>query len=102
MPDQTKEVALDVPIDVHGKRHAVVIVRAPRPREYFKYGEPRSYGQTAEKIVVAAENDAAVAAYVEACIVEPDPAVVLASATLADAMRIKEAILDFFAKARSI
>lgn len=95
-------VPLDKPIEGHGgKMHSTVSLRKPRPREYLRHGEPTSYARTAEKVTVAAENDAAIAAYIELCIVEPEPAIVLAACTLADTMRIKDAVLDFFYKART-
>lgn len=97
---ETTSVPLNVAIEVHGKRLDAVTVRAPTAREYFTIGEPFAYARSKEGLLITGENDDAIRQYVEKCLVE-DPIAVLAQLGLADGMALKEAVLDFFSKARA-
>ncbi len=76
-----------------------VVLREPKLADYMAHGEPVSAASSAGA-VFPVENDAAIRGYLYACAIEPDNRAYLDNLGLADAMRVKEALLDFFAAAR--
>ena len=93
-----KTIVLARPIQGHGRTHDSVRLREPTAREFFELGQPQSpvYAKSA---FTMSDNDTTIAEYVRRCIVEPVADVVLAQVSLADSMRIREAVLDFFTEA---
>ena len=76
-----------------------VVLREPKLADYMAYGEPVK-GIARGGSFYTIENDAAIRDYLTACVIEPDSKAYLDNLGLADAMRVKEALLDFFAAAR--
>lgn len=90
-------VPLLVPLDIGGgKTITEVVLREPEAREYFEIGEPIQYQRTADKSVVGIEMDDAIAAYVKRLVVVPDIPSQVGNLKLPDAIRVKDALLDFF------
>ena len=77
-----------------------VVVREPKTAEFIEMGEPFVVARNPDGTVYAVENDKTIKAYIEVCIVEPDPLLALAQMSLSDAIRVKAALLDFFRAAR--
>lgn len=97
---KTTTVPLRTPIAGHGGPISQVVVKAPTLPQYMAIGEPFSAVPAPDGKTVVVENDAAIAAYAEVCIAEPQDRLLLAQVELVDAMAIKDAILDFFVEAR--
>lgn len=78
-----------------------IVLRPPGLLEYAAIGDPAAMMRADNDVLQIVENDAAIARYVDCCIVEPADKLLLEQVGLEDAMAIKEAILDFFVKART-
>jgi hypothetical protein len=96
-----KTVTIDLaePIDNFGKPCPRVVLREPTYATYARLGEPYSFGRTRDGIIINVLKDEVLAAYVEACLVEPTNAGLLATLALVDAKRLRKAVLDFFSRA---
>ena len=79
-----------------------VILREPKAREFFSLGEPTVMARSPDGTVFATERPDVVADYIAACVIEPSSKAVLDNLSLADAMRVKAAMLDFFGNAREL
>lgn len=103
IPAGAVRVPLSRPIDGHGGPVREVILREPTARDFFRLGEPfaQAYGKDGGDgtLVYQAENNDVVQAYLEALIIVPD-VIVIGGLSLADAMRVKAALLGFFRDAR--
>lgn len=97
---KTVTVTLREPIVGHAGAITEVVLRPPGLTEYARIGEPWSVVPSANGEGVVVENDAAIAAYLECCFVEPKDPLLLGQVQLADAMRIKTELLNFFGAAR--
>lgn len=97
---KTTTVMLREPLIGHGGPVREVVLKAPNLVQYAAIGNPVTLAPSAEGRPVVIENDAAIAAYIEACVVEPKDKLLLGQVQLADAMDIREAVLDFFVEAR--
>lgn len=97
-----RTVAVDLiePIATHHGPAARVVLREPNGRQYADLGDPSVYARNPDGTAYVVENPAVIAQYLEGCIVEPEPLLTLPQLGLADAMRVKDALLDFFAAAR--
>lgn len=93
-------IVLSEPIVGHRGVITEIVLKPPNLAQYMAIGEPVSVvpGPQGEGVVV--DNDAAIAAYAEACMVEPKDKLLLDQVQLADAMEVKEAIIGFFLAAR--
>lgn len=87
------------PIDFDGRTVTHLVLREPNARELMVHGEPYIQSCTAEGQIVSIEDGAAIAAYLDAIVVEPAN-LPLDRVGLADGMRLKDAVLDFFGDAR--
>lgn len=76
-----------------------VVLREPTLDEYVTFGEPVSLVQRGDSLFTV-ENDAAIKGYLSTLVVQPDVPSYVRKLGLADAMKVKEALLDFFALAR--
>lgn len=95
------------PVIGHGGKVTEVVLREPTADEFFELGEPRtqvftvdpmSYGRKTGPVVhetKQVDNGAVIKKYLERCAVNPE-FLILANASLRDAMRIKEEFLLFF------
>jgi hypothetical protein len=78
-----------------------VVLREPKLSDYMVHGDPVSVASRGGSLYTV-ENDAAIRGYLAACVVEPDNKAWVDNLGLADAMRVKEALLGFFAAAREL
>jgi hypothetical protein len=99
MARQTR-VPLQEPIDGHGGKVTAVVVREPTAAEYFAIGEPQVTARNPDGTIYSIENDASIDAYMDRCIVEPDPLLAKKQMGLADGIAVKAALLGFFLAAR--
>lgn len=96
-----KTVDLTRPIKGHGaKMFTQVVLKEPTARDFIELGQPRSPVYGPNGAFTMSDNDQVIAAYMQRCIREPVADIVLAQVTLADCMRLREALLDFFTAAR--
>jgi hypothetical protein len=98
---KTQTIKLSQPIVGHGSPITEVTVREPTAGQYWANGEPITWSSSKEGVYFRVENDAAIKAYVELCVVEPKDPLLLGQMTLADAMAVKDAVLGFFIQARA-
>lgn len=92
-------VPLSTPIKGHAGPISEVVLRAPKAADFFELGEPQVVAYGKEGLGYVAENTETVRAYIERLVIEPD-AMLLAQLSLADAMKVKSAVLGFFIDAR--
>src|SRR5258708_16187511 len=92
---RTVTIKLREPIVGHQGAITEIVLRPPGLLEYARLGDPVSVvpGPNGEALVV--DNDAAIAAYIDACTVEPQDKLLLSQVQLADAIDVKEAVLGF-------
>jgi hypothetical protein len=95
---KTTEIVLTSPITGHGGAISRLVIREPKAADFFALGEPQVIARNPDGTVYAVENDAAIRDYVSRC-VDCDP-LLLSQLSLADAMAVKAAVLDFFLAAR--
>jgi hypothetical protein len=98
---KTVRVPLSSPIVGHKETFSSVELREPKAAEYWENGEPARWAHTQDGVAYKVENDAAIKAYIEACVVSPGDVLLLGQLSLADAMLVKEAVLGFFTAART-
>jgi hypothetical protein len=97
-----KLIDLTVPIKGHGgKLFAQVKLREPTARDFIELGLPQSPVYGPNQTFTMADNDQIIAAYLQRCIREPIADIVFGQITLADAIRLREGLLDFFIAARA-
>ena len=100
----TGNVELDLAQAVtgHGGQITRVVLRPPTARDYFALGEPSVYARNADGTIYSIEYPQIIEDYIRRCIVEPkEMELVVGQIGLVDGMKIKEALLDFFASARA-
>jgi hypothetical protein len=93
------EIELSEPVIGHGGQVKKVILRLPRAGDFFVLGEPIAYARKGDGTTFAVENIEVLSSYIQRLLVEPD-ALIFESLSLQDALAVKEAVLDFFGKAR--
>jgi hypothetical protein len=105
---KTIKVQLTKPIISHKGPVSEVELREPTCEEFFELGDPRTTVFTVDEAtaglrtsgknteVKQVENGAVIKKYLQRCLVEPDALTVFAQCPLADALRIKETLLNFF------
>jgi hypothetical protein len=96
----TKAIPLTTPITGHNGPISKVVVKEPTGRDYFALGEPSVWARNPDGTSYVVENTEVLEKYIERCIVEPNDPLILSQLGLADAMRVREAVLDFFGAAR--
>lgn len=98
---KTVTVALREPIVGHQGTISEIVLRGPTLPEYMRIGDLYSFFPAPDgKTMAPVRNDAAFAAYAEACVVEPKDKLLLQQVQLADAMGVEDAIEGFFIEAR--
>lgn len=96
MARETKTVILKRPFDDGaGGRVTKVVLQEPTAPDFFALGAPRTWVKSAGGMALV-DDDAAIKAYVERCIVEPDPLIAMRQMSVLDAMAVKDTLLDFF------
>jgi hypothetical protein len=101
MPKETT-IPLTDPFDGHGGAIIKeIVLREPSPALYYSLGDPASWVKTTDSAVLV-EADSVIEAYLGKCIIKPDPVLAIAKMSLADAMKVKDGLLDFFSAARMV
>jgi hypothetical protein len=96
---KTVTVKLSAPITAHDKVISSLTFREPNYNDYIALSDPVILAQNADGSLFPVENGETIRQYVERCLIEVDP-LLLGELPLADAIKIKRAITDFFADAR--
>jgi hypothetical protein len=76
-----------------------IVLREPTARDLFQLGEPFAYARNPDGTLYSAENTEAIKAYIER-LIDADKELLIGQMSLADGMRVKEAVLSFFTTAR--
>lgn len=77
------------------------ILREPTAREYFALGEPFAFASAAQGTTLPMEREDVIADYLGRCLQSPLTLDLVEGSSIANAYRLKEAVLGFFAQARS-
>ena len=93
-------ISLDTPLTSHDGPVRSIVLREPNGADYIDLGEPFILTQTKDGGFYHVELDSVIKAYVERCLVEPKEPLLLRQMSLTDAMKVREAIGNFFAAAR--
>jgi hypothetical protein len=89
------DVPLKHPFPGHGGQVNKIVLQEPSGADFFALGEPKGWVRTGSGHALV-ENDQVIRAYVERCIVEPDPLLVMSQIHFLDARAVKEAVCGFF------
>jgi hypothetical protein len=74
-------------------------LRPPSAHDFFEIGEPLVLARTGDGALYSVENDGAIRLYIERC--APGFMALPEARNLANAIRVKMAVLDFFTDART-
>jgi hypothetical protein len=99
MPNVT--VNLSTPIEGHEGQIKSITLREPKFGDVMALGEPSAFARSEGGMVFQSEKDGVVQSYVERLLVEPKDPALLLQVSLADALKLKDAIYDFFQAARA-
>lgn len=91
-------IKLKAPLVGHSGPITEVEVRPPTAEDYFDLGDPTNVVRVPDGGFYVVENTAVVREYIKRCC-SADP-LLIEKASLADGIRIKEAVLGFFLEAR--
>ncbi|MGC2774324.1 MAG: hypothetical protein WA418_01670 [Bradyrhizobium sp.] len=96
MARETKEIPLPKPFD-NGKGGMVtkIVLQEPSAPDYFALGDPQTWVRASAGAALV-DNDAAIKAYTERMIIEPDPLLAMSQMGLLNAIAVKRGILGFF------
>lgn len=102
---KTVEIRLDEPLTGHTGPIRAVKVREPRAGDILDIGDPSVLARSADGMLFQVDNDERIRRYIERLTVDEtgrtlDP-LLLAQGSASDIIRIREAVLDFFSKARA-
>lgn len=95
MARETKTVPLKKPFQGANGLVKNIILQEPTAPDYFALGSPQTWVRSAGGMALI-DNDEAIRAYTERCIVEPDALLAMANMSLLDAIAVKEAVCGFF------
>lgn len=97
-----KTITIDLvePIEAHGKLLRQVVLREPRGADYFSLGDPFVIARNPDGTFFEVVNEATVRAYIDRLAEEPN-ASLLGTIGMADAIKLRQAILDFSYAARA-
>jgi hypothetical protein len=95
-----KSIPLSVPIAGHGGPVREWKLREPTGAELFRFGEPFVYARNPDGSIFTVENNDVIKLYAEALTVAPD-AIFLDQLALADALKVRSAVIDFFVTAQA-
>lgn len=101
---KTVDVRLDEPLTGHDGMIRMVKVREPRAGDVLDIGETIVFARGESGALITIENDDKIRRYIERLTIDEagrsiDPNL-LAQASVSDILRIREAVQDFFMKAR--
>lgn len=95
----TTEIKLIRPIEHHGQTINSITLKEPTGGLYAKLGNPRLIVYNKDGSGYHVERDDAIEKYLDASIDHQDGSILLRLMSLADVMRVKAALLDFFTDA---
>jgi hypothetical protein len=96
MARERKSIPLKKPFDDgKGGKVTAIILQEPSAPDFFELGAPQTWVRSRDGMALI-DNDAAIKAYVERMIVEPDPLLAMTQMGVVNAIVVKEAVLDFF------
>lgn len=72
-----------------------IIVQEPSGNDVFALGTPQTWVRAAGGMALV-DNDQAIRAYAERCIIKPDPLLAMSQMGVLDALAVREAIANFF------
>jgi hypothetical protein len=98
---KTVTVELVDPIVTHQGDVMSLMLKEPTAGDYFALGDPYQIAKSADGTLFTVEKDEVILAYAERGVQAPVDAVMLAGTSLANAIRIREGVLGFFAAARA-
>lgn len=87
-------------IEGHDGPIKTITLREPKYADVMALGEPTAYARSEGGMVYHAENEGVVKSYIERLLVEPNDPSLLLQVSLADALKLKGAVHDFFRAAR--
>ncbi len=94
------EIVLEKSLVGHGTPVSRITLREPTGRDYLAYGEPVNHARNPDGTFFAVENEDIIRKYIFACLPDTVNEAMADQLCLADAMALKNAILDFFQAAR--
>ncbi|MCA0404859.1 MAG: DUF810 domain-containing protein [Proteobacteria bacterium] len=102
---KTVSITLEEPIDLPSGKITAVVVREPRAGDIIDVGgDPSLLARTETGVVISVESDDKIRGYLERLVQtetgSPLSMALLRTASVVDYMRIRDAVLDFFGKAR--
>ncbi|WP_315734165.1 hypothetical protein [Bradyrhizobium sp. SZCCHNR1093] len=96
MARETKEITLKKPFaDGKGGTVTKIVLQEPSAQDFFKFGPVQTWVRAAGGMALV-DEDAAIAAYTERAIIEPNPLLAMSQMSLLDAIAVREALLGFF------
>ncbi|MEN3239017.1 hypothetical protein PUR29_36890 [Methylobacterium ajmalii] len=95
----TVTIPLTRPVDGHRGEIREVILREPTWGDVMPVGNPYTIHHSPEGVPIVVENPAIIEHYLERCVVEPMHYNLLTNCNLRDALRVRQALLDFFLNA---
>lgn len=94
---KTEKLKLIHPVEIHDVVVEEIVIREPTGRQYLAIGEPRMLARNADGTAYQVEDQTAIRAYIEGCVVEgKDTPGVTQLLSLTDVRRVKDAVLGFF------
>lgn len=94
-------VTLTSPIEGHEGQIKAITLREPKYGDVMALGEPSAYARSEGGLVFQAEKDGVVQSYIERLMIVPNDPSLLLQVSLADALKLKDAVYDFFRDARA-
>lgn len=80
--------------------YKTVVLREPRYLDVVQLGEPTAFARSEGGMIYQAEKDGVIQGYIERLLVTPADPALLIQLSLADTLKLKEAVFRFFAAAR--
>lgn len=79
---------------------ASIVLREPKYLDVVQLGEPSAFARSDGGMLYQAERDGVVQGYIERLLIEPKDPQLLLQVSLADTLKLKEAVFGFFSAAR--
>jgi hypothetical protein len=99
MPNVT--VTLTNPIEGHEGQIKTITLREPKYGDVMALGEPSAFARSDGGMIFQAEKEGVVQAYIERLMIAPNDPALLLQVSLADALKLKDAVYGFFRESRA-
>jgi hypothetical protein len=96
---KTVDLDLSSPVKIGDSEFLKITMREPIARDFFDLGEPGFLTRTETGSMVYVHNEETIRLYMKRCITSPN-GVDVDALSLADTMRLRDAVLGFFEAAR--